>query len=686
MSLCVINNQSEELCNTAVVRFVQDSLEQQGRCVVVVPRHKLARQLLRELAQHKNCSVGVQVETPLSYARSLWELWGDGRRLISADVRIVLMSRCLAASQEQGLSVATDKGTARFLARLAQHHLPWLGITDQGELDGTLMASAGLSACETEAFRVIASYKSEIKARGFIEESELMAEVAKLSSSASLVLPPRVLATGFTSLPRAQRSFFEGLAEASQLHIMTRSESGPAFERMQQDLTLLTAAVAESKIDIEELHVAADICERAPELEQLLSSIFYQGRTCESTGAVRLLIASGPLAEAELIARKIDQLPAADIKQIVLATPDPIRMWHELGPKLYQSHISVSADLSQAFFDTEAGRALYEYLTVIVQLALLDETWPSPLESTEGALIQLGDMQWWPPQQLTDFLLSPLSGVSSETAYRLDKEWRANRLLTPRAVLNTLMSSRHGSPALEQATRELLKNRPTSAGSRLLRQFLERVREQYETDSSHNADTAQSESSIYVGEMTIAQVEAVLSALMKINTKLKEPDFTYDGLTQAQKLNLSVQELTLALEQSRISMRPQLIVDDAEQELRIMSYADAAQLNPASQDCLIVSGATSGEDPIGVGDELTQSLLCRLGAEREDNRLAAAREQFLALLAVPSKLIICERTLFTADSKPAYPSVMLTELLGCYNVDAQNYDELKGFVDLQLGE
>ena len=85
-------------------------------------------------------------------------------------------------------------------------------------------------------------------------------------------------------------------------------------------------------------------------------------------------------------------------------------------------------------------------------------------------------MGWWPPRGLADFLLSGISCVPTTQAYRLDRRWRQDRLLTPTDVLRDLQSPKMTSLPVAQATRELLKGRLASAALKLLGPLLEAER------------------------------------------------------------------------------------------------------------------------------------------------------------------------------------------------------------------
>ena len=81
---------------------------------------------------------------------------------------------------------------------------------------------------------------------------------------------------------------------------------------------------------------------------------------------------------------------------------------------------------------------------------------------------QMGDMSWWPPRTLTDYLISPISGISVERAWMLDKSWRGNRTLYATRVLETLSKAAMSSRLCAETIKSLELGRIGSAAQRII--------------------------------------------------------------------------------------------------------------------------------------------------------------------------------------------------------------------------
>ena len=212
---------------------------------------------------------------------------------------------------------------------------------------------------------------------------------------------------------------------------------------------------------------------RAPELQELLGAVFGSGAGVAPTGAVEVLEPAGPLAEAELVASRVAELAQTGAHEVIVVAADPERAWRELSPKLFSRGVTCEAELGSRVDQLEAGRAFLEFAGSVARLSELAESWPSSQETPEGELVLLGDMAWWPPRALSDFLRQDVAHVPTERAISLDRAWRADRLLTPADVLTTLQNPKATSAPVAAATGELLRGRLGSAASRLLAPYLQ---------------------------------------------------------------------------------------------------------------------------------------------------------------------------------------------------------------------
>ncbi len=617
MPLSILTASNEQLVSPELEARVRAALASCGRAVVLVPSFAQALQVQRALAE-KDLSLGVTVSTPSAWSEERWGVWGDGRRVADGASRDLLAARVLArACWRPAFPLVDAPGVSALLADLSRAGLPWL-VASQG-------APEGASEAERALVGLLPALADELRSNGLVEGCEIMDELPRALAAAGAAVPP-VTIVGFPWLRRAERALVEGLAEAFDVAVV---EGGP---------------------------VARDGA-RAEELEDLLATLFMPtSHLVAPTGAVRVLLPAGPSAEPELVCRALAALADEGCGDVVVAAPDPARAWRELGPRLAARGISSRAQLSRPLTELEPGRAFLGYVRAVARLAELERDWPAAVPVPDApragtVRVALADMSWWPPRDLSDFLISEISHMDAGRARRLDAEWRANRLLTPSVVLEQLSSPRVVSPEVAAATRELRRGRLGSAASKLLMPYVE-------------GDAASAPGA--------PEATAALGAVLDVARTLKELGVTADP---SQDASVSLAELVslaeVALGRTSTVLRPERTVEGARSEVRILDASSASRLAPASTDALVVLGQTSVEAAVSEGDDVRSHILRAWGVEEPPSAMELERARFGSLARVPRRVLALERTLFGADGKECYPSVMLSEVMACYGVPAE---------------
>lgn len=653
MSLTICSTQDGRLVSAAVADALHDALDEGGRGTLLVPSFSAQLDACRELAELGGLSLGVTVTTPEAWVSERWEVWGDGTRIVDAQTRRVALGMVLDGN---GDGVRANPGTVEVLARLAQDGLPWLPRDEAGGIDAEALLGAGLTEAEVAAVSLLAEYERRLAAMGLVEGSSATAQVVGRVRQGGGALWP-VVAVGFADLQRPRRELLAGLAAVTSVTLVTPAENPAAEEGRDRTVRLLELACERTGARVCRQSVGTRVpSRRAPELDAVLGALYGGGRAVQAGGAVSLVLPAGPLAEAEAVAGEVVRLAGEGDRRVVVVANDPSRAWRELSPKLVARGVSVRAELDERFERLEAGRAFLEFARGVARLAALDATWPAPVETEEGTLVRLGDMGWWPPRGIVDFLLSDVAGVERRQAQALDRRWRGDRLLTPAAVLEVLRNPGQTSPAVAAATAELLRGRLGSAASRLLSPLV---------DGAAGPDVARAPapSDALAGERATKALEAV----MGVGRTLKSLGITADP-TEPGSLDLPglVAWAERALAGISVVVRPEVEVAGAGVCVRILSPARAAQLGPASVDAVVVCGQTSAENPVGTGDDVASALLAALGVEPEARPMSEARASFWHQVACASRHVTVERALFGADSRETYPSVVLSELLACY--------------------
>ena len=541
MSLRIIHTSDERLVGTLARDVMREALESRGHVLVLAPSLGTCLDIQRELAATEGLAMGVSCETPETWLRLRWPLYGDGRTLVSSPERAVLMSELLSDAGDIS-PLGSGDGTVEVLCQLARQGLPWLP-EDDGPACGTLAASScgckelgaddrtgsddssredphdtsgprahAVSAGEARAVQLVRAYGERLRVRGLVEPCEAQTLLPQLMEAQGFEFGACVL-IGFTSCARSVRELVVALAGRSDVVALVRDDGGPGSAAAREGATSLTACAAPHGIacEVSSDDRAATVPDRRPqgpssaqvqatsarqrtfrarELDELLGSLFRAGSVSgpTPTGAVRLLEPAGPLAVNEVVCEEAVRFVAAGTRKVVVVAPDAIGTWSSLAPKLQARGLSVRAQLSVPALATRAASSFLRLAEAVARLAELAARWPKdPAEP-------LPDMSWWPPRDLSDVLLSSISGVPVERAWARDASWRGNRILTPAAVLKTLQNPKATSPELASAVRELRAGHLGVAAGRLMRKGDEGATAEGRTDGFEAASVAAPES------------------------------------------------------------------------------------------------------------------------------------------------------------------------------------------------
>ena len=661
MSLQVIHSYDQGILNDAVRRVLRDAIVTQGSAVLLVPSFSQALDVQRELARDSGLSLGVQVTTPAAWVKERWEVWGDGRALADDVVLSVLARQVIvnASSDELG-PMLLSAGLVDTVVRLANSALPWLPLDDEGVPRHELCMAAGITHTETLLVGLAGTLGKLLARKGYITRAQAFWDIPQLLAQSKAAMPAIVVA-GFGNLGRPERELLRGMSEIGQVTLVL-SACGIAAKtlatRLVQQLRLEGAIVDEGD---DAPHVGqiqepeADRYGRDARLCILRECLYSGSRVADDIrDVVSALVATGPIAEAELVVSKVEELlreygENAHGTPVVVTVPDLVRAHRELMPKLAARGITAHLAWGSALHDVPALQAFLSFAYMVANLDELAQTWPEPQQGLEGPVPQLGDMSWWPPQELTDFLLSGISGMDAAAAWRLDALWRGNRVLKPSDVLDTLQSEKDTSTPVARATAELLRGRVGSAASKLLLPFV-----QEGAPTSAGAEEA----------------KAALQAVLRIAGTLRELGVSADpAVEDSLPLIELVRLCDWAAQGMQMVGREGVGNRQAVPQVKVMSVGEAARLAPGSASVLVMMGCTTTEQPVSASDDLLTAMLERLDVEPAPDSMGQKRDEFARLLGVPAKGVIVERSLVDADGGETYPAVMLAELLTTLGID-----------------
>ncbi len=685
--LCVHTTKDETSARRAAARALKLACERNDVAYLAAPSFADGLELQKDLAA-QGLGLGVNTGTLASVSGDLWRLWGDGTSCVDPVTRRLLVRRAMHAVPAGLMGEIRDNpGTIDVISRLASRALPWLPLDEAGHAQEAVCSAAGLSVSEVAAIRVAGAYRGLLRRENYVEASEVFDRLPEVIPAAQKE-KTTLVTCGHLAFARAEREFLVGMAAGGRVDVCLQVSEGPAGEVGRQSLALLRADAERAGVEVVtgEGDEASDqscvddvlAAGRDPEIAELLAALFNPGEPVVSRGAVELLQPAGPVAEMELIATRVSDLARVGATSITVAVADTNRAWTELAPKLIARGLGVRARVQKNYRDIYAGRVFSAYLREVAHLKELSEAWPAKVDCEEGKLVALGDMGWWPPQGLIDFLMHNMARMPKGRAWDIDRNWRGNRLLTPAAVLDELMSPRKTSDTVAKATSELMLGRVGSCASKLMAH--------YRAKPAKQQGPAPAPAAAVTDEMARQEEMGVLQAAMMVAGALAQLGVTAAPLADnAISLSDLVEQVIDELEHISVVLTPQM--DPAGEKgaaagdagdapapascaVTICSLTDAAKVLAASTDALIYCAQTATESPVGRTDDVLSRVLEATGVDPAQNQLARQRAGLARAVAAARRNVVFERCLFDADSAPTFPSVMLCEIYAAYGIAA----------------
>ena len=386
--------------SAAEIELLQDAANEFGRVTLLVPSLEERDACRRELADAGAC-LGIDAATPASWAASLWELFGDGRAVISSLDRQLLMANVLATVDADARGPLRDTpGTVRMLSRMARDLLPAI----------TAGTEEPTSAAERAVFSLVRAYRDALLERGLVELSE-----AAESMAASFVedLPACVRAVtvrDVTMLPGYLVLLLATVGMAGTLRVLLGAEQESFAGDL--DAVLRAAGCDASRAEL-------DGTDAAP---RPVSPSFLE--------------IAGPHAKAAAYVAEIERLAEGartrgagekPVACIDIVSPRPAELFDELALRLAAHGIAAEATHFSRFSEAVAGQQFAALTDLVHRMRACEEAGASAAE-------------WWPAPELTDWLYSPLSGADAVRARMFDRRRRGTRYLTPEAVLRELQS------------------------------------------------------------------------------------------------------------------------------------------------------------------------------------------------------------------------------------------------------
>ena len=628
MGLLLYKQQTGAFLSNSVKEQLEASLERWGSAQLIVPSPDAVLLVKRQLGAIQELSVGVNVSTFDEWIRDQWKLYGRSDRLLSTTLRKVFFQQVLDGMSTDELgSLNAGKGTVELLSKLAPEYLT--------ELD-QIMTSGQLSAGQISACKVLERYKALLEEKSYVEGCQCLDYLLQsIPAQGAALIFSRV-----EDLSEARLKFVRKLSQKREVTFSLYVPEGPAGYAAEQQLVLVGGPGCDCRVDAE-LAPAA----KSQELNDLLAMVFRakEGSEVTPSGAVTFLSPLGQLAEAESISRYISQCVESGSKSFVVYTSNPQKVWEALSQKLAAKGIAAHYKRSVRIQDSLAGRAFASLIDAYVMLSERAE-----LEKNidyQASEHQMGDMSWWPPRTLTDYLISPISGIRVERAWMLDKSWRGNRTLYATRVLETLSKAAMSSRLCAETIKSLELGRIGSAAQRIIEYLSAEA-------SDEQSETAQSEEALLQNQESLK----VMSKIVSSAQELHEAGLKLTPQTLKSFMNLCKDQAVIMPVSNGIKSDIQVLIAPVSQ---------AHSFEPHMFDTVIFQGMDTLNFGVKASDGALQEFIRHASKTPKVSEFARYQRDFYTALTTASTSVAFEKV----EQKDVFNAVALSEVKACYPKD-----------------
>ena len=628
MGLLLYKQQTGAFLSNSVKEQLEASLERWGSAQLIVPSSDAVLLVKRQLGAIQELSVGVNVSTFDEWVRDQWKLYGNSDRLLSTTLRKVFFQQVLDGMSADELgSLNAGKGTVELLSKLAPEYLT--------ELD-QIMNYGQLSAGQISACKVLERYKALLEEKSYVEVCQCLDYLLQFIPAQG----PALIFSRVEDLSEARLQFVRRLSQKRDVAFSLYVPEGPAGYAAEQQLELVGGSGCDCRVDVE-LAPAA----KSQELNDLLARVFRatEGNEVTPSGAVTFLSPLGLLAEAESISRYISQCVESGSKSFVVYTSNPQKVWDALSQKLAAKGIAAHYKRSVRIQDSLAGRA---FASLIDAYATLSER--AELEKNidyQASEHQMGDMSWWPPRTLTDYLISPISGISVERAWMLDKSWRGNRTLYATRVLETLSKAAMSSRLCAETIKSLELGRIGSAAQRIIEYLSAEA-------SDEQSEAAQSEEALLQNQESLKVMSKIVSSAQELHEA---------GL----KLTPQTLKSFIDLCKDQSVMMPVSNGIKSDIQVLIAPVSQAHSFEPHMFDTVIFQGMDTLNFGVKASDGALQEFVRQASKTPKVSEFARYQRDFYTALTTASTSVAFEKV----EQKDVFNAVALSEVKACYPKD-----------------
>lgn len=628
-----------------------------------VERHRKARALCGDSE-----AFGCLVTTFEAWLRALWELHGDGRALVDAAARDMML---MCALREEARATCAEKwplsplaapgmgALAARVVRAAAGLAEFERALDEASAGG---APDGFSLREADLMRAVARYRRELDALGMIEPGTALSVLMR-SQAAVFPQPVRVLDCTSAPADMRKRRFFDAVPNIvryvpggngapgctvllGDAGAAARSEGLPsaAVQAAEEDLpspeqARRSSPGAESPSSASEALLPAAGVEVAfafpagryalpgivadaalAAVEELRSGEGCAERWAHACGKAERTASGCEAARGKDAGRAVAGRDGSDSER---AVPERDREWFEAEERC--ACLIACAD-PEALHAAIAPRLTEAGVACALEAA---KSFPAIdfgrafLACRDGCVD--GDRE-----ALVDFLLSPFSGITKRDAWDFDRRMRGDRLFDLDAGLRELCAK---SDAFSRMSDLVL----SPDADILIGSFEEQVRAMRGRSEAYRREQ--------LGALAVLRAHTSAARLCGGSMG--------DCVELVRRTAVGVSRVCGCA--GAIGGRAPLVV--------VTTPTLASRRAPRSASVLVLPDMSAQAHPLAEPDDAATTLLARLGVLPPESRADRARRDFGRLLRVASRRIVAGRPLNDESANPTWPSMLFEEMV-----------------------
>ena len=372
MTISLITSRSRAALMQTAYSLLTDSLNSGSDAIWILPDHRSARQ--ESSRTSGRTPVGIKTTLFSRLLAELWQLYGDGRRIVDRETRDLLLQAALAAEPSLGALAGSDALRSALSQALSS-----------GDMDGSARPGGPFAPING----VLSYYRTLLHDSNLVEECDAAQDLALPQASAGTT----VVVSGFSELTGLQLALLERLAAAASVHVLVQyDEDAPAAHALGR----MADAVCSLGAPVRVLPVHSEEPVLAPLAFQLL-----KGDIADiPAGSVRFLEVETFEMEHASVARVVRERLDAGIRPERIAISgwsiagSAARIAEELAAHGIAAEVDVAVPLARTHF----GRAF---------IAMLDAVSGANRVAVSAALS------------------SPFTPIAREDADAFDARWRS---------------------------------------------------------------------------------------------------------------------------------------------------------------------------------------------------------------------------------------------------------------------